>query len=181
MRVVCSYVEGMLRDETRRALARFGSGVEYEQIPADDPLAYGRAVARLWRECGERFDDLCLIEQDVEVGPSTLYDFRACQHGWCGSPYPWLTNVGVALGCTRWKGWFVRAFPSAADEAFAMAPHFRQFDVALVRRVLIAKYGEQPHVHAPVVHLNAAKALRDGADPEPLVALPGGGDIGELL
>ena len=67
----------------------------------------------------------------------------------------------------------------ACHEA-GVEPHFRQFDVALVRRVLVARYAEQPHVHANVIHHNPAKALREGADPEPLRTLPGRDDIGQL-
>lgn len=149
-------------------------------MPKGDPLAYGRAAASLWKQCLLAEDDLCLIEQDIEVGPATLYDFRACSHWWCGNPYPWTTSVGVALGCVRFRYQFIKAYPTAVEQAIAIAPHFRQFDVALERRVLADKFGQQPHVHHCVVHHNPAKALRDEASPVPLEGVPVG-DIGALL
>jgi hypothetical protein len=187
----------MLRPGTRDALrAHLGPGwhlvegdgpapdapltLEYEPLDPNDPLAYGRTIRRLWDECLERGQDFCLIEQDIEIGPSTLYDFRACSHPYCGAPYPWLTNVGVAMGCTRWRSAFIAAHADAVDEALAIGPHYRQFDVVFQRRVLAERYGAQPHVHAPVVHLNAARALRPDASPVPLEGVPVG-DIGELL
>jgi hypothetical protein len=169
----------MVRDETRRALSRYGGTPEYELL-SDHPHSYARAIERLWRECLERGDDLCLIEQDIEVGPSTIYDFRACSHGYCGAPYEWLTNVGVAMGCTRFRHAFMARHPDAVKEAILVAPHFRQFDVVFQRRVLAKERGEQPHVHAPVVHLNEAKRLREGASPVPLAGVPVD-DIGNLL
>ena len=183
LRVVVHYVPGLLRHETEDALAVYStprSSVEYRPVDPRDPTDYGKKIAAMWRECAESSDDLVLIEHDVEIGPTTLFDFRACSHLYCGNPFAWVTNVGVAMGCTRFRAEFIEEFAFAVDEALAIAPHFRQFDVIFQRRVLAKRYGAQPHVHAPVVHLNEEKRLRPGASPVPLEGVPVD-DIGVLL
>jgi hypothetical protein len=177
VRVVVPYVE--LHPLTEEALAAWidydSCQLEYVDLSDDPILGYGQLVKRLWVEG----DDVLLVEQDIEIGPSTIYDFRACWYGWCAAPYNWTTNVGPALGCTRFRGSFIAKYPRAVEEALAIAPHFQQFDIALVRRVLVAKYKEQPHVHTCVVH--HSKPLLPDADPEPLRELPGLGDIGNII
>lgn len=184
LRVACCYVTGSLHVSTITALDRWARNAEtildYVGLDARDPLAYGVAIRELWLYAIDQGEDLCLIEQDIEVGPSTLFDFRACQHPYCGAPYPWTSDVGVAMGCTRFRHSFLQEHVVALDEALATAPHFRQLDVVFQRRVLAEKYGQQPHVHAPVVHHNPEKALRPGASPVPIEGVPVG-DIGNLL
>ncbi len=189
LRVVCCYVPGMLRPATEKALLAFiGPGwfrgatpevppdaaftIEYEPLAPDDQFIYGKTIQRLWRECLERSEDLCLVEQDVEIGPSTLYDFRACLHWYCGCPYSWLTDSGVALGCTRFRHQFIEKYPDVVDRAVGTGVGLRQFDVTLQRLILVREHNEQPHVHASVIHLNLEKQLRDDANPEPLAVLP---------
>ncbi len=187
LRVVVPHLEGSIHPETQRALDRyvpFGpeGAVEFETcvwyMRLDDPVhGYGQLVKRLW-DAGETF---ALIEQDIEIGPSTIYDFRACQHPYCAAPYPWSTAIGPALGCTRFRAEFIIAHPTVVDEAIEIGGgHFRQFDVIFQRRVLAKHYGAQPHVHAPVIHHNEAKRLRPNASPVPLEGVPVD-DIGELL
>ena len=185
LRVVCCYVEGMLRHETLDALQATGRSPDTDfvlaEIRRDEPRAYAERVGREWQSCLDRGDDLCLVEQDIEIGPTTLYDFRACQHLYCGNPYPWTTNVGIAMGCTRFRHQIIERYRDAVDEAIALGGgHFRQFDVIFQRRVLAKRHGAQPHVHAPVIHHNEAKRLRADASPVPLEGVPAD-DIGELL
>ena len=200
LRVVCCTVWGMRHRQTEDSLEAFlGTGgqhlfdgeevrgphvpvtLEYELIDPNDPLMYAQVIRRLWNECAESRDDLCLIEQDIEIGPTTLYDFRACQHLYCGNPYSWSTAVGVAMGCTRFRHQFIEHYRDAVHEAIALGGgHFRQFDVIFQRRVLAKRHGAQPHVHAPVIHHNEAKRLRADASPVPLEGVPAD-DIGELL
>jgi hypothetical protein len=174
------YANGGLSDYTRAALFEQNeTKITYVDL-LDPVLGYGKLVATEWKLALEHGDDLCFVEQDIEVGPTTIYDFRACQHPYCGNPYPWTTNVGVAMGCTRFRHAFIAAHPTAVDQALAIAPHFRQFDVVFQRRVLAAKYGAQPHVHSPVIHHNPEKQLREGASPIPSDGVPSD-DIGSLL
>lgn len=134
---------------------------------SDDPVrGYPALLKRLWRE-GETF---CLIEHDIEIGPSTLYDFRACSYGYCAAPYPWRTDVGPALGCTRFRDSFIAKYPGAAKAIGEVGAS--QLDVVFMRHVLARDLGEQPHLHAPVVHHNPAKALLPEANPEPLTTVP---------
>ena len=140
------------------------------ELDPEDPHAYGRVIQEFWRAAE---DDLLVLEPDIEVGPSTIYDMRACQYGYCSATYPWLTDVGPALGCTRFRRQFMVDFPTVVDEVVALNLGFRQFDVALQRLVLVRKFRRQPHIHASVVHHNSEKALMSTANPEPLRELPG--------
>lgn len=166
MKVVVPYTD--LRPETLDGL-RFARkrDVMFVDVSAS-PYAYGELLERLW-DAGETF---CLIEHDIEIGPSTLYDFRACNYGYCGAPYAWTTNVGVALGCVRFRDSFIAQHPLAVRKALDKKPTFAQLDVCLQRAILVREYGQQPHVHACVIHHNAAKALLPDASPEPLAVLP---------
>lgn len=141
----------------------------FAKLDPNDEHAYGKLFASIWAQ-GETF---CWIEHDIEIGPSTIYDFRACSYGYCAAPYPWTTDVGPAMGCTRFRDSFIAKYPGAVDEALNSGVGFRQFDIVFQRHVLVGKYGEQPHVHAPVIHHNPAQALRPDASPEPLMTIPG--------
>lgn len=177
MRVVVPFTK--LHPATVWALAEYqytlpGSPeIEMVDLGKDQVHGYRELLRRLWRE-GETF---CLIEHDIEIGPSTLYDFRACQHGYCAAPYPWMTAIGPALGATRFRDSFIAKHPDAA-KAVGQA-HAAQLDVVFMRRVLARDLGEQPHVHAPVIHHNPAKALLPNAYPSPMTFVPTD-DIGNL-
>jgi hypothetical protein len=62
-------------------------------------------------------------------------------------------------------------YPSVMAEANSRAT-WSQLDVTLQRSILVKRFEEQPHVHPVVTHLNASKALMEGADPTPLASLP---------
>lgn len=138
------------------------------ELDPDDQQAYGRVIQEYWRAAE---DDLLVIEPDVEVGPSTIYDMRACWSGWCCGPYNWTTDVGPTLGCCRFRKTFMEQYPDAVDDVVALNLTFRQFDVALFRLILVRKHHLQPCVHDTVVHHN--KPLLPTASPIPLRELPG--------
>jgi hypothetical protein len=166
--VVVPYTE--LHQATRAALDRYKAycPVRYADV-SYDARAYGRLLAEVWAQ-GETF---CWIEHDIEIGPSTLYDFRACSYGYCAAPYPWTTDVGPAMGCVRFSAAFIAKYPYVALDALASGVSWRQIDIVFQRHILVGNKGEQPHVHAPVIHHNESKRLRPDANPEPLATLPG--------
>lgn len=170
MRFVCPYVEGMLRHETEVALrAHARDLIEWRLLPADDVSAYGKLIAELW----ESGDSFAIIEQDIRVRADIVDGFLSCPEPYCAYPYSWMTDVGPALGCTRFRAELTRDYPTAAEEAVLKNVGWQQFDVILMRHVLVRRYGLQPHVHLPVVeHLNEAKALLPDANPNPLTSLP---------
>lgn len=172
MKIVTVYTPGALRDETEEALllhwAGRGTWVPVE-IAVNDPLAYGQIIAELWA-AGESF---AVVEPDVLVRDDVIDGFLNCPEPYCAWPYAWLTDVGPALGCTRFRAEFLARYPDAMKEVLSTNVSWRQLDVVLMRHVLVREYGEQPHVHLPpVVHLNEAKALLPEANPEPLMSLP---------
>jgi hypothetical protein len=166
LRVVVPFIFKQLNFHTEKALGAYNP--EYVDLTSDPVYGYGRLLQRLWKK-GQSF---CIVEQDIEVGPSTIYDFRACNHRYCAAPYPWLTDVGVAMGCTRFRDSFIAEFPTAVEDALANGVTARQLDVVFMRRILWGKYRQQPHVHSEVIHHNAALALLPDASPVPLGYVP---------
>lgn len=169
MKVVTCFIPGSLRDETLDALVKHAENLQLIVIDPDDQYAYGKAIAKQWR-LGESF---MVVEPDNVIREDVMdaADNCGCEYG-C-FPYEWVTNIGPALGCTWFKDTFIAKYPAAVEMAGPRIVSWRQFDVMLMRRVLAAKYHEQPHVHLPPVeHLNEAKKLRPDADPTPLMEVP---------
>ena len=171
IRLVCCYIEDRIHNETILAIEQHWGDANYHVLSADDPQAYAKTLNLYWRS-GE---GLFVVEPDIviraDVVEAALY--CDCQYG-C-YPYPWLTDVGPALGCTWFRGSFTRKHPKAIEEALQARITWKQFDVYLMRNVLARQHKEQPHVHLPpVVHLNPLKQLLPGANPEPLMAVPTG-------
>lgn len=175
VQVVCCYIPGMLRVETENALRVPPDRVyvRWEPLDPEDDTAYGRKLAEAWRDCLLAGAGLAVVEQDIVVGPDVLTAFRDNPHEYVAFPYAWKTDVGPALGCTRFSHRFVAKYPHLMEEAVATGVGWRQFDVTLMRHLLARKYGEQPHVLLPPVeHLNEEKRLLPDASPEPLMTLP---------
>ena len=167
MRILCPFVEGMLRDETAEALAPWPK-TTFAPIPADDPYAYGNLLARAWAFGN---DDLLIVEQDILPSANDIELMRTCPEPYCAATYEWKTDVGPALGFTRFRREFMQKYPSVMLEASRRAT-WKQLDVTLQRSILVAIYEEQPHIHPQVTHLNAEKKLMEGASPIPLERLP---------
>lgn len=179
LRIICCHIEGQLRDETRDALMQHAAGrawVEFHQLPADNPRAYGEHLAREWqasvRDAVESID-LAIVEPDIVIDASVVGDFLGCPCNYGGRPYSWGPEVGIALGCTRFRASFISRYPDAMQRAVDTHVSFRQLDVVLQRHILVREHNEQPHLCGPtVVHLNPLKQLREDANPTPLATLP---------
>ena len=151
MKVVCGWSQ--LEPATREALDNCGHPVTYEYVGHSD-TAYPEMIARLFSE-GNAFLN---VEHDVVPDKACLRAMVRCHEPFCAAPYEWTTNVGPALGCTKFSGDFLADFPTAAAEA--LGGSFRQFDYVLMRTVLAGKYRQRPHVHLPPAeHLNPAQQL----------------------
>jgi hypothetical protein len=103
-----------------------------------DDLAYGRLLARLW----DTPEDLCVVEQDVEVRPGTLAEFEACPERWCSAPYPVAGDLVDGIGCVRWR--HPRPFPALAPVTWA------NVESAYVTE--LHRHGMTPHHHPEVTH-----------------------------
>lgn len=171
----CAYSD--LRPETRTALLACCREHELRFAHVgDDDYAYGRCLERLWE--GGR--DFAVVEQDIVIRPDVVDAFTACPEPYCCFPYSWSTEVGPALGCTRFRSELLAAHPEAMREAVATPSaygqpgHWRQLDVYLMRRILRDRHRLQPHVHLPPVeHLNEQRVLLPGADPTPVMEVRG--------
>lgn len=174
MKVITCYTPGLLRPQTAAALAhamQLRPEILWEIWPLnpDDFRAYGDALQGEWW----RREGFAVVEPDIVIRPDVADAFIDCPEPYCAFPYPWLTDVGPALGCTRFRREFLEAFPTAMDEVQAEGVSWQQVDVVLMRHVLARKYGQQPHVHLPAVeHLNPAKQLLPEASPVPLMQVP---------
>jgi hypothetical protein len=176
VKIVTVYTPGALLKETEDAMfaslrARISNTV-WLRIPIDgsDDRAYGRLLAAHWNS----HEALFVLEPDIICRPDVLEAMEDCPEPYCAFPYELLTDVMPALGCTRFSADFMARYPKAMSEAVSSRVGFRQFDIVFQRHILVAKHGEQPHVHLPQVeHKNEAKKLRSDASSEPLTTLPG--------
>lgn len=155
MRILCAHTDSGIRPETRHALERHAPGcVDYRDVTDDPERAYGRIVAELWRAG----TDFAVVEHDIVVRADVIEAFDECAELYCAFPYAWTTNVGPALGCTRFRGELLRGHPSAAAALPALP--FRQVDYQLMRVELARVRGIRPHLHLPPVeHLNLSQQL----------------------
>jgi hypothetical protein len=177
--VLVPYVE--LHPNTYRALRQLEPRhtVQFAYV-GDDDLAYGRVLQATWA-VGEGF---VIVEQDIVPHPDTVDRFAQCEHAYCAAPYPWTTNIGPALGCTKFGTELLASVPDAVDQAVTIPSHWgkpghwHSLDVALMRNVLRDQHGRQPHVHLPPVeHLNPKQQLL----PQYIGRDPDGGVLGRPL
>lgn len=166
MIILCAFINGMLRPETEEALARYPE-TRFVQLDKDYPRAYGKLLTQYW-EAGETFLN---VEQDMRPSEENIQHMRDCTEQYCAGVYEWSTDVGPALGFTCFRSEFLHRYPNAMADANARST-WKQLDVTLQRSILVRLYGEQPHVHEKVVHLNPARELVEGASEVPLAVLP---------
>ena len=159
-RIVCCYIDGMLRPETEDALVgQAGPMVDLVRL-SDSPHSYGQTLAAYWRRGAEGEYDLAIVEQDVVIRPDVIDAFLNCPCEYGAFPYSWGPEVGPALGCTRFRVPFMQRYPDAMRLANLRAT-WRQLDVVFQRHILVREHGEQPHICGPQVeHLNQAKQPR---------------------
>lgn len=176
LRIVCCYVKGQLRPETSEALALHASPfaeVHTVCLTSGDDQSYGRWLAKEWGWALEAGDSLAVVEPDIVVRPDVVEAFLHDPADYLCFPYEWLTDIGPALGCTRFSAAFIARFPMLVAEAVASGVSWRQLDVVLMRHLLARKYGDQPKVCLPPVeHLNELKRLLPEASREPLLTVP---------
>lgn len=177
LRILCCHAPGQLRALTHATLSEAGDtpGVQirYVTISTSDPYHYGSHIAWEWNDARHQNQALAIVEQDIVIRPDVTDAFLHHEADYIAFPYAWTTNIGPALGCTRWSHAFLERHPRAAERAAARHVTYRQFDVVLMRHVLARELGEQPTVLLPPVeHLNEAKALLPGADPTPMTEVP---------
>ena len=172
--IVTCFIPGALREETANAIHDAITDLpdvtwhQHVIDPAND-YEYGLVLRDYWDSAT---DDLFVIESDIVVNPDTIQSFIDCPNWYCASSYAWLTNVGPALGCTRFRREFMQKYPDAMDEAQKRCT-WRQLDVTLQRAILVRIHGEQPCVdHGIVEHLGPKGTLLPDADPTPLRELP---------
>jgi len=153
MRWLCPFTE--LQPLTRDALlehAREGDEVTFVNV-SHSARAYPIAVQELW----EQARDFAVVEHDIVIRDDVAAAFHDCPEPYCAFPYEWTTNIGPALGCTRFRGLFTYEHRQAIYQASGHS--WRQFDYALMRDAL---RGCAPHLHLPRVHhLNDAQKLVD--------------------
>lgn len=176
LRIVCCSVPGQLRKETRAALQAFTPifvDIAYSPVKADDDTDYGRVLAAHWTQCVLDGLALAIVEPDIVVRPDVIDAFLNCPCEYGGFPYSWGPEVGIALGCTRFRAEFIQRYPDLMARAVAKGVGWQQFDVVVQRHLLVREHGEQPHIcGATVEHLNPLKQLRPDGNPTPLASLP---------
>ncbi len=149
--IFCPWTQ--IAPETREFLDNCGPLVHYEYV-GNDSLSYGRLIHKLW--ASKRA--VIIIEHDVLPDKQAFLEMLDCDGDYCAIPYPWTTNIGPALGCTRFTADFRKTYSDAAD--IAASTTWNQMDYMLMRVSLLRKHGQAPHLHLPPAqHLNPAQAL----------------------
>lgn len=169
MRLVCCYVEDQIMDETILAIEHHWGDADFHVLSTKDPTHYIRVINDYWKAGVGIF----VVEPDIVIRPDVVEAVLYCECEYGCFPYQWLTNVGPALGCTWFRGSFMRKYPNLIQTVLQSRVSWKQFDVFLMRNLLARQFNEQPHVHLPPVdHLNPNKQLMEGADPTPLMEVP---------
>lgn len=172
MKILTVAIPGGLTRQSRVAVWKYWhrpNQIDLRFIDPEDPFAYGKILKELW-EAGEGF---AVVEPDIVIRKDVADVFLNCPEPYCAFEYAWLTNIGAALGCTRFGSEFLLKYPTAMAETLAQNVSWRQLDVVLMRHILARKYREQPHLHCPPVeHLNPNKQLLPNADSTPLGYVP---------
>lgn len=172
MKIVTVATPGSWRRESRVSVWRHWHRpnlIQYHPIDPEDQKAYEKILTYYW-ELGE---DFAIVEPDIVIREDVAEAFLNCECVYGGFVYPWLTDIGIALGCTWFRSEFLQKFPTAMKEVAAKNVSWRQLDVVLMRHILARKYMQQPHIHLPpVAHLNPEKQLLPEASTEPLMYVP---------
>lgn len=160
MIALCAYVPGGLRHETEQALTEhWKGGRQFVALQPGDTSSYPNLIAGYWQLAR----GFAIVEQDIVIRADVYETFTGCPEPYCAYPYPWLTHIGPALGCTRFRAEFLTEFPDAMRKVQARNVSWRQTDIVLMRHILAGEYGQQPHVHLPPVeHLNPRKQTPPG-------------------
>lgn len=161
MVVVVPFVESLLRKETVAAVeseaASIGSAIIFARLDPLDDEAYFRLLRDYWALGG----DFTIVEHDVVPAEGTFASFADCPATWCSSPYKIGTGVHtLVLGCTRFRGELMHAFPEAVEMAGKIendsivfpARHWKRIDARLNK--VLRKHRYICHAHKVADHLH---------------------------
>jgi len=154
MRIVCFYTDLHLACK--------------KSLPPDAELVWtGDGDDHYWREISKRwggFDDLLIIEHDMEIHDRVVPQLLECASPWCVFPYeygprwPDAPLITQALGCTRFSSELQREFTTefiAADVSAAdglpPVPFWHNCDLYIRRALTRAGLKECQH-RPPVTH-----------------------------
>jgi hypothetical protein len=130
------------------ALALRAEGLYPQVVIMDDDLAYGRLLARLWRE-GAGF---VLVEHDVVPWPGAVAGMASCREAYCGHRYQIAGQLGGTLGCVRFSAALIAEHPDLP--ATWAGSHWSNLDIKLTNALWDVGVREY-HVHEPpVAHLH---------------------------
>jgi hypothetical protein len=82
-RVIVPYIDGMLRESTRRAVIGSGIWHEFHPLAPGDAAAYAAAFEAWWPTPG----DIIVIEQDIAPAAGMIEEMAICRNDWCVRPY----------------------------------------------------------------------------------------------
>ncbi len=127
--------------------------IEYIDTSTSD-TAYAELIMHLWKTSPDGFN---IIEQDMGFRPEELDALLECECAYGALPYAWTTNIGPALGATKFGAELLTNVPAPS----LAGTHYRQVDIAVLRIHLGQHHHRQPHLHLPPIqHLNERQALR---------------------
>lgn len=148
--VVVPYVEGMLHDETRRAVLAAGWVTTWHCIDPGDPGAYARLIERLW---GHQ-ETFVVVEQDVVPPAGAIGELIDCPHLWCSHCYDDLSYQRVPmLGLAKFCGDLLTGTAEVAATVLRDSArhqelvHWRQLNERLVAH--LGARGIHWHRHIP--------------------------------
>lgn len=152
MRVIAPFA-GRIEPETTAALGASGFAWQAVNVGGSD-TAYTELLAARW-QAGETF---AVVEQDIVPWRGALAELEDCARPWCSFTYPLRDGMHAGLGCARFRGEFLRVFPSAVEDTLAESTevHPAGFWCSLDDRLArsLTRLGAKKHVHqTPVGHL----------------------------
>ncbi len=118
-------------------------GYDPEPVPMQGEYGYYNLLADLWR-AGETF---VVIEHDIVVYPGAIGAMLDCDHGWCGTVYPYRAAEIACLGCTKFSAEFIAAHPGVPAWVAAREHGWRYLDTQWAAALL----PERIHEHRPAV------------------------------
>ncbi len=152
MKVVCPCTDGLRQETLDCLLAANAAGVRVEfRNVRTSPTAYAELITELWAERR----GFLIVEEDMSFTVEQLQSLIKCDRPYCANPYEWTTNIGPALGFTKFGARVLRDVPTPNLHGVA----WNQVDYVLMRTILGRTHHRQPHLHLPPVqHLNEEKS-----------------------
>lgn len=137
-----------LSDDCPAALALRAEGLNPEVVIMGDDLAYGRLLARLWRQG----DGFVLVEHDIVPWPGAVSALSSCPEPYCGHRYQIAGRLGGTLGCVRFSSALIAEHPDLPSRW--AGTHWSNLDIKLTSGLWDVGVREY-HLHEPpVAHLH---------------------------